>query len=351
MKSIENIIFYFIKKLVLLSLIGLPVSIYSQDVQFSQFYTVALYQNPAFAGSTHGARGIADQRIQWPGLNAKYMTSYASFDTYSQKYRSGFGLMALQDYQGSNALSSTEFQGMYSYEIPISSNLTFRPGIALGVINRNINYNVAQFPGDFNTYGYTGNSGLNGPQYYQRKTFADISSGGILYSRNLWVGFAADHINNPNESFVSGSVYRLPVKYDLTAGYKIPIKHTKYMAYLEEEKDISITPTIHYKTQGSSNQADIGVYGSYDVFMLGVWYRGIPFLNYHSIPNNESIVAQVGYRYDDWAFSYSYDFIVSGLSTVRAGGAHEISITYIHHKKVKHKKPMKRLPCPTFYKQ
>ena len=349
MKSINNTVFMCIKKSGIVFFVCLSVIAYSQDVQFSQFYTVALYQNPAFAGSAHATRGIVDQRIQWPGLNAKYMTSYASFDTYSQKYRSGFGVMALQDYQGSNTLSSSEIQAMYSYEIPLSSNLTLRPGIGLGVVNRNINYNVTQFPGDFNNYGVTNASGLDN-QTYQRKTFADISTGTVLYSQNLWVGFAADHINNPNESF-TGGVSRLPVKYDVTAGYKIPIKHAKYMAYLEEEKDISITPTIHYKTQGASNQSDIGIYGMYDVVMFGVWYRGIPFLNYHNIPNNESIVAQIGYRYDDWSFGYSYDFLISGLSTVRAGGAHEISITYIHHRKVKHKKPMKRLPCPTFYKQ
>ncbi len=352
MKRIYTINFWLIKKTGLLVLLAfLPVIAFSQDVQFSQFYTVALYQNPAFAGSAHAVRGIADQRIQWPGLNAKYMTSYASFDTYSQKYRSGFGAMALQDYQGSNALSSTEVEAMYSYEIPISSSIMVRPGIGLGVINRNINYSVAQFPGDFNTYGYTGGSGLDNTSLYQRRTFANITAGTIIYSRNLWVGLSADHINNPNQSFLAGSVSKLPVKYDVTAGYKIPIKHTKYMAYLEEEKDISITPTVHFKSQGASNQADIGIYGLYDIVMLGVWYRGIPFLNYDKIPENESISAMIGYRYQDWSFGYSYDFIVSGLSTVKAGGAHEISITYVHHKKAKHKKPMKRLPCPTFYKQ
>jgi len=353
MKRTNNYtIFYFIKKISPLILFCLPFIAFSQDVQFSQFYTVALYQNPAFAGSAHAIRGIADQRIQWPALNSKYMTSYASFDNYSERYRSGYGIMALQDYQGSSTISSTQIQAMYSYEIPISSSVIVRPGLGLGIINRNLAYGQATYPGDYNNYGFTGGSGLdNQSNLYQRKTFANITAGTIVYSGRFWTGLSVDHINNPNQSFVAGSNSKLPVKYDVTAGYKIPIKHTKYMAYLEEEKDISITPTAHFKSQGTSNQADIGVYGIYDFVMLGFWYRGIPFLNYHHIAENESFAVLVGYRYGDWSFGYSYDFVVSGLSTVHSGGAHEISVTYIKHRKVKHKKPMKRLPCPTFYKQ
>ncbi|TAH27574.1 MAG: type IX secretion system membrane protein PorP/SprF [Cytophagales bacterium] len=332
-------------------LVGLLLSsiVTAQDIQFSQFYAVPIYLNPAFAGSAHNTRGILHQRLQWPSLAGKFTTSLFSLDGFSHKYRSGFGLMAIQDYQGASVISSSQVGLQYAYELHLSPKYTVRAGLSGDFLSRYLNYSSLRFPTQFNdSSGFNGlSNNFNNP----RRNMASVGSGLLLYSKKFWFSSAAHHMNFPNQSFV-GEISRLPMKVSFTAGYKIPLKKSKQMAYLEEEEtDISITPTAHYKFQGKSDQLDIGLYGIYDKIIVAVWYRGIPLKNYdRRLPNNESMVVIAGFMLGSFSFTYSYDFTVSKLAQSRTGGSHEMNITYLHKHKPKTVKPMRRLPCPNFYK-
>lgn len=319
---------------------------FAQDIQFSQFYNASLYQNPAFAGAAHNPRFSANQRIQWPGLKAKYLTSMVAFDTYSNKYRSGFGFMAFKDWQGASTINSTDIALQYSYELHLSSGVTFRPGLQVSYVNRTLNYEGLTMPENFDNTGQ-----VSAPTFQagQNRQYMDISSGGILYNNRMWIGFSAHHINTPNQSYVN-SVSELPVKYAVTGGYKITYKKSLYhhVDYLEDDGEYSITPTFHYKTQGRSDQLDLGVYGIYDNLILGAWFRGIPVKRYSKdYSNNESLILLAGWKYQQLSFAYSYDFTVSKLVRAGTGGSHEISVSYVVKRHKRHK-PMRRLPCPNF---
>lgn len=319
---------------------------FSQDIQLSQFYAASLYQNPAFAGSAHLPRLTLHERVQWPSLDAKYFTSMASADLYFSKYRSGLGLMFIQDVQGSNIIKSTEAHLQYAYELYLSSSLTFRAGLQAGFASRNINYVSLIYPDQYNDFGYSGaTQDITGAQ---RVTYADISSGGILYSKRLWIGFSFHHINQPNQSFIH-DVSRLPVKCDFVMGYKFIAHAEKGNPYQEEDDHrLEIIPTIHYKFQGKSDQFDAGIYALYHNVISGIWYRGIPIKHYmEKIQNNESVVLLAGYKWKNVSLSYSYDITVSRLNRAGSGGAHELNITYVHRKSKK-KKIQRRLPCPKF---
>jgi type IX secretion system PorP/SprF family membrane protein len=319
----------------------------AQDVQFSQFYAASLYLNPAFAGSAHSARGTLHQRIQWPSLDAKYITSLASIDAYSSKYKSGFGLMILQDFQGSNTIKSSEVTTQYSYELQFSPTFTLRAGLQAGFVSRFINYSNLVFPDQYNNQGYTGPTD-DDVYGNTRVNYLDLASGGILYSNNFWFGVSSHHMNRPNQSFY-GEVSRLPSKYSLATGYKFVVK-TNRDQYTSSNEEVTITPTAHYKFQGMSDQFDLGVYAIYNQIIMGFWYRGIPVIKYYkkSLQNNESVVLLAGYKFRTVSVSYSYDFTISKLATAKTGGSHELNITYVY-KKSKKKKPTKRLPCPKFY--
>ncbi|MFL5729627.1 MAG: type IX secretion system membrane protein PorP/SprF [Cytophagaceae bacterium] len=318
----------------------------AQDIQFSQFYSVPVFQNPAFAGSAHSVRGIAHQRIQWPRLQGKYITSFMSFDTYAAKYKSGFGIMVLKDFQGSNAISSTEVSLQYSYELNLSHSFTFRPGLQLGYVSRFVNYAEATFPHSFDD-----NGALSAPISIssQKVIYPDISSGGVLYSDKLWVGYAAHHLTRPNQS-IYGEVARLPVAHAFTAGYNIEFGSKGDVYFAGSTSKRVLIPTVHYKFQGKSDQLDWGLYYIHGQALIGAWYRGIPIKKYsRNFRNNESIILLIGWRYQSFGLSYSYDMTISKLSTARSGGAHEINLTYIKGKYKKKKKPTKRIPCPSFY--
>lgn len=326
------------------------INSYSQDIQFSQFYSNVLYINPAFAGSAHATRVILHNRLQWPGLNAKYITSSFTADHYFEKVNSGVGLLVLRDIEGSSILSSTQVALQYSYELHLSSKYSFRAGMQAGITSQYINYSKLTFPDQYSIDGYQG--GATGePAQGNTKTFFDLSSGGVFYSDRFWLSVAYDHMNQPNEAFYGTDVMRLPFKMDYATGYKFYLR--KLPVYDGDNDTPYITPTAHYKFQGKSQQLDLGVYGSYERIILGLWYRGIPLVNDYrpGLQNNESIVVQVGYKVlPSLSISYSYDAVVSVLANAHTGGAHELNLTYIHRRNPKKIKIMKRIPCPTFYK-
>lgn len=332
-------------------------NIKAQDIQFSQFYEASTYLSPAFAGSAHNYRGIMHQRLQWPSLDAKYITSLFSFDNYFNDYRSGVGLMVLQDWQTVRdeafgkgvGIKTTDISLQYAYELHLSSNLAVRPGLQLGYGTKFLDNSHMSIPEQWDQNGATGMPGLGMTGW--RANYLNISSGTVFYTDRYFGGISIHNMNRPNQSFMN-EVSRLPVKYSIISGYKIPLVHKKHMAYLEPETDISITPTIHYKFQGKADQVDLGMHANYDQAFAGLWYRGIPFKKYErTLHNHESVVVVLGYRYAGFSFSYSYDFSVSKLTNANPRGAHEINLTYIHYKHHKNNKPMKIMPCPTFYKK
>jgi type IX secretion system PorP/SprF family membrane protein len=323
-------------------------NVFAQDIQFSQFYAVPLFHNPAFAGSVHATRAIVHTRLQWLGLDANYKTYYVSGDTYLSKYKSGLGFQLVRDIQGSSIYASTQFSFLYSYEVPVTKDFTVRMGLQGSGVQRTLDYSGLRFPSEFNDpNGYIG--GGTQPTGIKSQLYADFSAGLLAYSDRMWGGFSVQHLNTPNQSFV-GSTDNLYMNFQMTGGYKIPLSHRKYLAYTEDETEISITPTFLYKSQGKADQLDLGLYGMYSQLMAGFWYRGIPVKHYSSgIPNRESVVFLVGWLYKSWSFAYSYDLTISNLTAAGPGGSHEFNITYIHRPVKKHK-PMRRLPCPSFYK-
>lgn len=330
----------------------MSVSMQAQDIQFSQFYANMLYLNPAFAGSAFQTRAIFHERVQWPSLDAKYMTTSFSLDHNFEKYNSGVGMMVLKDWQGANTISSTEIAFQYAYQVELSSKFALRAGIEPKYVSRYINYHFLTMPDQYSNNGFKnqqtaetfGNESVH---------FLDWSAGMILYSEHFWLGVASNHLNTPNQSFYAAGSSRLALKLDLTAGYKLYFQRKKYSAFIENDPEISVTPTIHYKAQGKSDQMDVGVYGLYGQMIVGAWYRGIPLLKQYRVGllNDESVVGLVGWKVHGLSISYSYDFTVSKLVRARTGGSHELNITYVwDYPQNKKKKPMKRLPCPDFFK-
>ncbi|MFN8415546.1 MAG: type IX secretion system membrane protein PorP/SprF [Cytophagaceae bacterium] len=332
----------FILHIVFLIVFGSSITM-AQDIQFSQFYNVPLYQNPAFAGSSHGTRATLHQRIQWPGIDAKYTTSFFSVDHFFKKAKSGVGMYVLKDQQGIQTLSSTEIQLVYSYEVGLSNNLYLRGGLQAGYISRYINYSTLYFPDQYSNNGFMGVNTAE-PFGNDRRNILDLSGGAILYSDRFWFGISAYHLNQPNQSFY-GDYSPLPIKTNWIGGYKIPFKE-KY-----KDQQYFITPTVYYKQQGKSDQLDLGVYAQYGYWIGGIWYRGLLFKNYApNLPNNESVIFQLGYKYKGLVVCYSYDATVSKLTKAGTAGSHEIHLSYLWDVPAKKPKPMKRIPCPHFYK-
>ncbi len=318
---------------------------FAQDLQYSQYYNAPLFLNPAFTGTAENSRAVVNYRKQWPGLNNPFQSYSLSIDHLIEPANAGVGLVVKRDEQGSSNLTATELGIIGSYLLPLNASLVFVPAIQASWVNRSLNYRNLVFEDQFD---------LNDPTYIAptseefayagRQNYLDLSAGGVLYSEDFWFGISLNHMNRPNQVFLSNMNDRLPIKASFNAGYKFYFEKPRY-----GKREKSVIPTFLYKTQGRFDQLDIGVYGIYSPLTVGLWYRGLPVKpSVDGRMNHDAIVVMAGIRYKRALFAYSYDFTISPLRKY-TGGAHEISLAIEWKTPYKTKKRGKPIPCPKFY--
>lgn len=333
----------------------------AQDPQFSQFYAAPLYLNPAFTGSTGQARAGINYRNQWPAIDANFTTISAYFDYFIEDKKSGVGMIINRDREGLAGLGSTNVGLQYSYEMKFTKNLGFRPGFQLGLYNRDVNFNKLTFGDQFDPTTGELITPVTAEQFNTNfsKSFVDLSTGGILFTKNAWFGVAAFHLNRPNQSVIDEKS-PLPIKYSVHGGFKYYMRSGVVGSGIyARPAERSLAPTVQYRHQGQFDQMDAGLYYTAEPMVLGIWYRGIPFKNVNGFVDNESIVILIGFTRigdkdkngngDVLNIGYSYDYTISKLGPA-SGGAHEFSLSYSWPMRNPRKPPPDKLyiPCPKF---
>jgi len=264
-------------------------------------------------------------------------------------------MIITRDREGLAGLRSLSVGLQYAYELKINENLGFRPGIQVALYNRDINFGKLTF-GD----QYDPNTGqfLDKPTAEQfntnfKKTFVDLSMGGVFFTRTAWLGVSAWHLTQPNQSLI-GENTPLPMKFSVHGGFKFFLSPgTTGKGVYTKKTERSIAPAIQYRHQGQFDQMDVGLYFTNAPLVLGAWYRGIPFKSVNGFVNNESVVLLLGFTQlgakDAINIGYSYDITISKLGT-GSGGAHEFSLVYTWPMRNPRKPPKDKLiiPCPDF---
>jgi type IX secretion system PorP/SprF family membrane protein len=329
----------------------------AQDPQFSQFYAAPLYLNPAFAGSTQQGRAGLNYRNQWPSIDANFTTISAFADFYIEDKNSGVGALLSRDYVSAVGIQSISFALQYAYQLQLTKGLAFRPGVQVGIYNRSVNFGRLTFGDQFDPTTGDLNPTTGEDLSGQNKFFPDISMGGLFYTPNAWLGFAAHHITQPNQSIVGGDD-KLPMKLSGHAGWKFYFNPgVMGNGVYSRKQERSVAPTVQYRHQGEFDQMDVGMYFTFEPIILGTWYRGIPFKKVNGFANNESIVLLVGLTIKGGSdarptvlnIGYSYDYTISQLGP-GSGGAHEFSLVYSWPTRNPRKPSKDKLiiPCPDF---
>ena len=323
----------------------------AQDPQFSQFYAAPLYLNPALAGATGMARAGLNYRNQWPSIDASFVTSAVYFDYFFEQYNSGAGLLISTDKEGLAGLRSTSISLNYAYQLRINDVFTVRPGITAAYTIRNIDFSKLTFGDQFDPLtGEVVQPATNEPLNVSNVGFIDFGAGALLYTETFWIGFAAHHLNTPDQAFTSGDVSLLPRKFSVHGGYKIKLPNISYTkGQVPNRRERSITPTFQYKKQGLFDQLDLGTYVTLEPVVFGLTYRGLPIKSFNGFPNNESVIFLVGMTFNGLSVGYSFDYTISDLG-ISSGGAHEISISYTFSTEDQRKPPrsIRQIPCPKF---
>lgn len=336
------------RHIVIVILLSCSKILLAQDPEFSQYYAAPLYLNPAFSGTANDHRFIANYRNQWPAISNGFVTYAFSYDYNLSEYNSGIGLLITADKAGTAGLKSTQANLQYSYRVHIANKWVLASGLNFGFASRNIDFNKLIFRDQL---AFNGNSGVptNDPALnnFHSTYFFDFGAGALLYSRSIWLGFSASHLNTPNSSLLQENA-AIPIKTTIHGGVRIPL----YNGPQRRERVAALAPSFIYKRQGNFDQFDIGTYFFYEPVMVGLWYRGIPIKqNVKDNMSQDAVIVIIGFQLPKIELSYSYDLTVSELGPI-AGGAHELALKYklnvAGH--VKTKKKEKFIPCPTFYK-
>lgn len=315
-------------KRVLLSIFLLAVTfsgIKAQDPQFTQFYANPLYLNPAFAGTARCPRIAMNYRNQWPNISngQTYVTYSASYDMHLAPLAGGIGVMVTSDNQANGTLKTTNASFIYSYLAPITRKFSMKFALQAGYMQKKLDVGNLHY-GDMidPRRGFVWNTQEKMPN--SQKSGVDFSAGLLGYSKNYFFGFAANHINQPDEGLLNTS--KLPVKFTAHGGVIIP---------LEKGNESYLSPNILFQSQQKFQQLNLGLYYVNGVFVAGLWYR-----------NADAVIALVGLQNGNFKFGYSYDVTISKLAGNTAG-SHEISLQIQFECKTK-KKRYRTISCPSF---
>ncbi|NQZ78842.1 MAG: PorP/SprF family type IX secretion system membrane protein [Ekhidna sp.] len=330
-----------------ISLLTLAFVAYSQDAQYSQFYSNQLHLNPAFAGTGNNSRAVVIHRIQWPSLPKAFTNSGVSIDYNADNLNSGFGLLINQDREGSASLTNTNTSFIYSYAANLNDKVVIRSAIKFGYVWRNIDQSRLVL-GDQVDFGIAG-APTQDPQIYsiRLKNHWDIGTGFLIYSKKSWIGIGIDHLTTPNRSLLEGED-TLPIRYSFHIGSRYPLQKLVSIGTTIP----SIAPSILYRKQGNFQQLDAGASVHLQPVIIGLYYRGIPFIkNEFDRLNQDAIIILAGLEYANLEFNYSFDLNISKIDPVAGGGSHEFSLVYnfrIPRSPYKPPKEQRKLNCPAF---
>jgi type IX secretion system PorP/SprF family membrane protein len=320
--------------LTLILLLFCMTGLFSQDPQFSQFYSNPLYLGPSFAGAVEGSRVALVYRSQWWETAAPFKVYSISYDHYFSTFNSGVGVLVYKDVSGSGEMGSLNIGLQYSYNFKLFNLVHVRPGLAFYYLEHGF-YNSLLFMDEIvgGSSGTTGAADLSGI----RARDIDVGTSALVYTKKLWIGTTVDHLLTPNIS-LSTVESTIPIKWSIYGGYEF-----RRRGKLLKPSDETMTFAFNYKQQGEfGKQLDLGVYWHNYPLVLGLWYRGLPFINSH---RGDAMVFLAGIKTRQFNVGYSYDFTISNLlGAVR--GSHEISMTFKFLLPKRTKKGS--VPCPEF---
>lgn len=290
----------------------------AQDPQLSQFYASPLYTNPAFAGAAKKIRFSANARNQYTGLNKTYRTIVASLDAYVPNMQSGLGLLVSADQAGDGYLTTTNFGGVYAYNLPINRNWNVNFGLLAEIRQRSYDFNRFSFGDQYDpVYGKIYPTAEIAGQ--EQRTFPNFSTGALLYSEYFYAGFAVNNLTEPNQSFIltdnTGQAFILPRRYTAHMGANISLTRARF-----EANRVYLSPNILFMNQRDFYQVNVGTYIKKQALTVGFWYR-------QTSRNADAIILLAGLRFKNFRIGYSYDLTISNARTATVG-SHEVSLGF-----------------------
>jgi type IX secretion system PorP/SprF family membrane protein len=330
----------------------------AQDIHFSQFTQSPLTLNPALAGTTVWIRAATTYRTQWRAVTVPYSTIGASFDIKSkrrwvkaknqtEKYRQsgdngfGWGVNIYNDRAGDGHMSTLSANASLAYQIMLSQKSMLALGFQGGIMQRSINFSKLHWgtqydpnsPNGYNTANYpVGDVAIAGGD--NSFIIPDLGAG-LIYTHkknerymrgndqmDYTLGASLFHILQPRYGFLlTEKLYqRMVVHGQATIG----IKNTS----------IAFVPAFLIQRQGPNQEIYAGTMVRYmlkeDSKYTG-YVKGASISAGGYYRSKDAFVAAALFEFSSYGIGVSYDFNLSGLSTVSSGrGGFEITLRFLN---------------------
>lgn len=297
--------------LTLIIFFAVPLLGVSQDMSFSQITNNKLYLNPAFANSRKCPELTMSYRNQWPSLGSQYVTSMLTYEQSILNSRNGVGLLLLNDRSGNGIYSLNSINLYFSNQQRINQNSNIKFGLEFGYKQNFIDDSKLFFEDSFNGQSFTNMTNeplMNGLRVH----YFDVGAGILYFNKNGFLGFAVNHINEPNQSLVFGESY-LPMKIGLHGGVN------KIIKYSYTGDNVIYSPSFSILRQGEFTELTLNNNIRKGSFLFGGGLKLVEGFSYRN-----ALIFNFGVDTDELQFFYSYDFTVSELGP-NTGGAHEIT--------------------------
>ena len=276
----------------------LPVQVYSQQ---------PLFLNPAFAGSMKGLdisqTTNVDYQEQYDGKMIYTPATSFTTDCYFKKIRSGIGLSGFTDrFDPGYDRSTTASAGLnYSFHFSLlkdpggKAKMYIQPGIGFSYVNLHQQYsNWLMYEDYYNPYP-------------SNTSYADLSAGVLVYTKNLFFSFSASQLNHPHPY---ESNFGKPILYRGSFAYVIHFDGSKHNFFLEP----------HIMIMGNKQEGMMvgGINVNYRSFYSGVAYSAW-----------DGAIVNAGVRYKKMRIEYSSMFSASRLRYDYRAGSHSLNIRFL----------------------
>jgi type IX secretion system PorP/SprF family membrane protein len=312
----------------------------AQDPIFTQSYGNFMYSNPALVGSKEALRISMNHRLQW--ISAINQLAVSSFQADGNYDRWGFGVSGMFDESGPG-FRYTNVNVAVSYRIWKLHKAIIQPGIQLGYMNRNMDWNKFIFYNQLDPHNGIVDWGTVPESSYLNANLFDVSFGvasQIPIERRrtqpgwLNVGMAFQHINDKDMSALGIEESLMPFKFTLQVGYLYQIYKRDSETKLRELTRLELYPNFKFEKHGTFGVFDLATYLYRRPFLVGLTLR--TFGNFYNLRNANQVAANIGYegkvgKYTSFQLSYSYDFAYTGLvgEQTPAFMTHEIALVVV----------------------
>ncbi|MBD5312127.1 MAG: type IX secretion system membrane protein PorP/SprF [Bacteroides sp.] len=291
----------------------LPAAARAQsDPQFTQYWAIPAYYNPAVAGSTDWIRIRGGAKLQWVGIENAPQSFIAAADSPFRigAKRFGAGINFTQESLGlfKNILLNAQLS--YNFKL-FGGRLAI--GVQGGYLTTKFKGSEVYIPDDDD---YHNGSDTAIPNKDLAGNTFDISAGLNFTHRLFWVGLSGLHLLNPTvQMSLEGSDANDAQEYEtemarmlyLIAGSNIELNNTLF----------TLQPSVMVKTDLNTFTPEVTLRATYNKFItFGAGYR-----------LNEAVSVMIGAEYKNFFLGYAYDYPLSAISKA-SSGSHEIVAGY-----------------------